>query len=44
FDYLDAPIQRLGGSHNPIPYNKELEKKSVPQTEDIVKAVKETLR
>lgn len=44
FDYLDAPIERLGGSHNPIPYNKELEKKTVPQTEDIIEAVKETLK
>lgn len=35
FDYLDAPIVRLGGSENPIPYNPELEKKSVPQIADI---------
>lgn len=36
FDYLDAPIRRLGGKHMPIPYNRELERAAVPQVEDIV--------
>lgn len=44
FDYLDAPIVRLGGIPVPIPYNPILEKKAVPQVEDIVFAVKSTLR
>lgn len=43
FDYLDAPIKRLGGLAVPIPYNPILEKAAVPQEEDIIKAVKETL-
>ncbi|WP_042146750.1 alpha-ketoacid dehydrogenase subunit beta [Paucisalibacillus sp. EB02] len=43
FDYLDAPIKRLGGASSPIPYNPELEKAHVPQVSDIIKAVKETL-
>jgi len=43
FDYLDAPIKRLGGVATPIPYNPELEKAAIPQVPDIVKAVKETL-
>jgi len=43
FDYLDAPIKRLGGVATPIPYNPELEKAAVPQVPDIIKAVKETL-
>lgn len=43
FDYLDAPIKRLGGRAVPIPYNPELEKAAVPQVADIVDAVKETL-
>lgn len=43
FDYLDAPIKRLGGVAAPIPYNPELEKLAVPQVPDIIKAVKETL-
>ena len=43
FDYLDAPIKRLGGVETPIPYNPELEKAAIPQIPDIVNAVKETL-
>lgn len=39
FDFLDAPILRLGGTENPIPYNPDLEKASVPQTTDIVQRV-----
>ena len=35
FDYLDAPIQRLGGAEAPIPYNPELERAAVPQKADI---------
>lgn len=44
FDYLDAPIKRLGGLPIPIPYNPNLEKAAVPQMEDIIAAVKETVR
>lgn len=40
FDYLDAPIMRLGGADSPIPYNPELEKAAVPQVPDIVAAVR----
>ncbi|REJ13526.1 MAG: alpha-ketoacid dehydrogenase subunit beta [Caldibacillus debilis] len=43
FDYLDAPIKRLGGLPVPIPYNPKLEKAAVPQVPDIIKAVKETV-
>ena len=38
FDYLDAPILRLGGAESPIPYSPVLEKAAVPQVEDIVAA------
>ncbi|MBO8162691.1 MAG: alpha-ketoacid dehydrogenase subunit beta [Brevibacillus sp.] len=43
FDYLDAPIKRLGGKPVPIPYNPILEKAAIPQEADIIQAVKETL-
>lgn len=36
FDYLDAPIRRLAGLDIPVPYNRELERRMVPQVEDIV--------
>lgn len=38
FDYLDAPIIRLGGAESPIPYSPELEKSAVPQVPDILEA------
>lgn len=38
FDYLDAPIQRLGGAEAPIPYNPDLERAAVPQA-PIIEAV-----
>lgn len=40
FDYLDAPILRLGGVESPIPYNPQLEKAAVPQVPDIVAAAR----
>jgi pyruvate/2-oxoglutarate/acetoin dehydrogenase E1 component len=39
FDYLEAPIQRLAGEDVPIPYNRILERKAVPQEEDIVREI-----
>lgn len=44
FDYLDAPILRLGGAEAPIPYNPVLEKAAVPQTELIVARVRDLLQ
>jgi pyruvate/2-oxoglutarate/acetoin dehydrogenase E1 component len=43
FDYLDAPIQRVAGVDAPIPFNRNLEARAVPSTEDIVQAVRATL-
>jgi pyruvate dehydrogenase E1 component beta subunit len=40
FEYLEAPIRRLAGQPVPIPYNKNLERCTVPQEEDIVAAVR----
>ena len=44
FDYLDAPIVRLGGAECPIPYNPELEKAAVPQVPDILKAARQLVK
>jgi pyruvate dehydrogenase E1 component beta subunit len=41
FDYLDAPIIRLGGAETPIPYNPELEKAAVPQVDGIISAARD---
>ncbi|MDI7741954.1 alpha-ketoacid dehydrogenase subunit beta [Lysinibacillus fusiformis] len=43
FDYLDAPIKRLGGVATPIPYNPTLEKAAVPQVEDIINECKKIM-
>ena len=40
FDYLDAPIMRLGGADSPIPYNPDLEKAAVPQVPDIIAGIR----
>jgi pyruvate dehydrogenase E1 component beta subunit len=40
FDFLDAPIRRLGGRDIPLPYNPVLEKAAVPQVPDIVAALR----
>jgi len=44
FDFLDAPIIRLGGADSPIPYNPVLEKAAVPQEDDIVTAASNLVR
>ncbi|ABY34562.1 MAG: TPP-dependent acetoin dehydrogenase complex, E1 protein subunit beta [Patescibacteria group bacterium] len=41
FDYLEAPICRLGGLDIPIPYNRTLEYHAVPQIENIIAAARD---
>lgn len=43
FDFLDAPVSRLGGKPTPIPYNPTLEKAAVPQVDDIVRACRKLM-
>ena len=43
FDYLDAPIERVGSLDVPIPYSEPLENAVIPGEEDIIKAVKKVL-
>ena len=40
FDYLDAPIERLGAPFTPMPFADELERFVIPSTERIVEAVR----
>lgn len=44
FYELDAPVRRLGGVEVPIPYPKHMEDASIPQSKDIVNAVKKILQ
>ncbi len=43
FDYLDAPILRLGGAEVPMPYNQQLEKAAIPSAEDIARMALKTV-
>lgn len=43
FDYLDAPVMRLTQQDTPIPFSVPLIEASLPQVEDLVKAVKQVL-
>ena len=40
FDYLDAPVEVVSGKDVPLPYAENLEKMSLPATEEIVEAAK----
>lgn len=40
FDYLDAPIQRVGAPFTPVPYSKPLESFYLPNDSNIIEAVK----
>ncbi len=44
FDYLEAPIRRLAGLDIPIPYNRELERATVPQVENIIAEARKLVR
>lgn len=44
FDYLDAPIRRLAGLDMPVPYNRDLERRMVPQVEDIISTARKLVR
>ncbi len=43
FDYLDEPIRRLGAKDAPNPFSSIMENYILPQTDDIVRTVREML-
>jgi len=43
FDYLDAPIYRLGAADVPVPFAPSLEDLTIPSADQIVKLVKEMI-
>lgn len=43
FDWLDAPVGRVGAEEVPMPYSKELEHEALPWEKDIIAAVQATL-
>ena len=43
FDYLDAPIEKINTADTPAPYSPVLLKEWLPNSEDVIKAVKNVL-
>jgi pyruvate/2-oxoglutarate/acetoin dehydrogenase E1 component len=43
FDYLDAPVQRVGARFTPLPFAPVMEQYIVPHQEDVVAAIKRTV-
>ncbi|MAW67488.1 MAG: pyruvate dehydrogenase complex E1 component subunit beta [Flavobacteriaceae bacterium] len=43
FDYLDAPIEKINTADTPAPYSPVLLKEWLPNSEDVIKAVKKVL-
>ncbi|MXY80399.1 MAG: alpha-ketoacid dehydrogenase subunit beta [Chloroflexi bacterium] len=43
FDYLDAPVKRVGAPFSPVPFSPSLEEAWLPTADDIVAAVDEIL-
>jgi pyruvate dehydrogenase E1 component beta subunit len=43
FDYLDAPVARVGAPFSPVPFSPALEKHYIPSADSIVAAAKKQL-
>jgi 2-oxoisovalerate dehydrogenase E1 component len=43
FEYLDAPVKRVGSTYTPVGFNRILEKAILPNTEKIIAAAKELI-
>jgi 2-oxoisovalerate dehydrogenase E1 component len=41
FDWLDAPVRRIGAKDTWIAYNPKLEQAILPQTQDVLSAILE---
>jgi len=43
FDYLDAPVERVGARFTPVPFAPVMEQYVIPHAEDVLTAVKRTV-
>ena len=44
FEHLDAPVRRVGALNAPVAYYPDLEDAILPQSSDVLKAIRETAR
>jgi len=44
FEHLDAPVRRVGALNSPVAYCPDLEEAILPQSHDVLKAIRETAR
>ena len=44
FEHLDAPVRRVGARSTPVAYSPDLEEAILPQSSDILKAIRDTAR
>src|SRR5262249_33135971 len=44
FDELDAPVRRVGALNVPVAYCPDLEEALLPQSADVLKAIRETAK
>jgi 2-oxoisovalerate dehydrogenase E1 component len=44
FEYLDAPVRRVGALDTPVAYHPDLEDRILPQTADVLRAIRETAK
>jgi pyruvate dehydrogenase E1 component beta subunit len=43
FDWLDAPIERVGAKFSPLPFAPVMESFVVPHADDVLDAIKRTV-
>jgi pyruvate/2-oxoglutarate/acetoin dehydrogenase E1 component len=43
FDWLDAPVERVGATFTPIPFAPVMEEFVVPHADDVLEAINKTV-
>ncbi len=43
FDYLDAPVERVGSKFSPLPFSPAMEEYVVPHAQDVLEAIRRTV-